>query len=268
MAIRTMWKGVLRIGSQRVPVRLFSAAEDRTVHFRLLHRKDGQPVQQQMVNAETGQVVDPAGSRKGIEVDRGVFVLLDPDELDSLEPKPSRDVDVGPFVPLAAIHHTWFDRPYYLGPDGDDAGYRSLEEVLEERGVAGIAHWVMRNKEYVGALTVHAGRLALVSLHFAEEIVNADEIEMPEAKDMNPKELQMAAQLMAMLEKPFHPAGYADTFRNEVRKLLDAKASGRSVRKPRARPKPKAPSLADALQASIAAATKEPHAEKKRAKAA
>ena len=134
MAARAIWKGVLELGKARVPVRFYSAVEDRDVHFRLLHAKDKQPVSQQMVNPETGKPVPPENVRRGFEVENGVFVLLDDDELAELEPEPSRDVEVKHFVPARAIAPQLFERPYWLGPDGDQNAYLALAHALAAKG--------------------------------------------------------------------------------------------------------------------------------------
>src|SRR5690554_4922940 len=116
MAARAMWKGVIGLG-EGVPVKLYSAVEDRDVHFRLLHESDRVPVRQQLVNPDTDEVVPYEDTRRGLATDDGELVVFEGDELDALEPEASRDIEVLAFLPHEEIDHRWYLRPYYLGPD-------------------------------------------------------------------------------------------------------------------------------------------------------
>src|SRR6185295_14784246 len=124
MAARAIWKGELKIGTSKVPVKLFSGVVDRTVHFHILDDKHLLRVKQQMVSPDSGDEVTN-------------------EELAALEPEPSRDIEVTEFVPPEAISQQWYERPYYLAPDGDEQAYFALVEALQKRKREGIAHWVM-----------------------------------------------------------------------------------------------------------------------------
>ena len=130
MAARAMWKGVIAAGEQRVPVKLYSAVEDRNIHFRLLHDKDRMPLRQQMINPVTERRVPYEDVHKGYEIERGRYVMFAREELDALEPPPARDIEVLNFVAPEAISHLWYLRPYWLGPDGSEARYFALVEAL------------------------------------------------------------------------------------------------------------------------------------------
>jgi DNA end-binding protein Ku len=201
MAARAIWKGVIRVGSVRVPIRLYSAVEDRDVHFRLLHEKDATPVRQEMVNPRTGKPVPSSEIRKGYEVRRETFVILTDEELDALEPEDSRDVRVTRFVDADAIGQEWFERPYYVGPDAKGgANYLALAQALADTGKQGIAHWVMRDREYAGALRARGPHLVLVTLRHADEVVGPADLEPPPFRKPTEKELRLAEQLVGALE--------------------------------------------------------------------
>src|SRR5205823_649497 len=117
--------------------------QDRAVHFRMLHAADRVPIRQRMVDPN-GQPVAPEAIRRGYPIDRATVVLLEDEELRALEPEPSRDITVSRFVEAALIDDRWYDRPYYLGPDGDDDAYLALAAALAEHGLEGVANWVMR----------------------------------------------------------------------------------------------------------------------------
>jgi len=249
---RAMWKGVIRLGEERVPVKLYAAAEDRTVHFRLLHRKDQAPVTQAMVNPHTDEVVPYAEARRAFVSGEGDMVVLSDDELAEIEPAPSRDIEILQLLPQRAIDHRWYQRPYFLGPDdGADAPYAALAAALASSGREALARWVMRKKEYLGALRVEAGYLMLVSLRYAEEVVSVQDLEAPGGPKLAEKELAMAAQLVEMLTDRFLPREYRDEYRQRIEELIETKARGGRVRHkapPKRRP---AEDLTAALEASL-----------------
>jgi DNA end-binding protein Ku len=252
MAARAMWKGVIRFGDTTVPVKLYSAVQDRDVHFRMLHRKDRQPVKQAMINPLTDAVVPYGESQRAWISESGDLVILEKEELDTLEPEPSRDIEVLKFLPASAIDHRWYDRPYYLGPDGASEAYLALGEALEQTGQEGLARWVMRNKEYIGALRSHQGYPMLMSLRHAEEVVPAEALEPPSGKALDARELSMARQLIGMLEAEFKPDEYRDEYRERVLELVERKARGGSVKVvPFRRRKQASDDLGRALEASL-----------------
>lgn len=256
MSIRAMWKGVIRFNSIRVPVKLYGAVEDRNVHFRLLHRQDMEPVHQHLVNAETDEVVPYEETRRAYVTEAGDRVLLEPSELEALEPEASRDIEVLGFLPAHAIDHCWYDRPYYLGPDEDSAEFFALADALEAMQVEGLARWVMRNKSHVGALQLYQGYPMLMSLHHAEEVVPVEALKPPEGPPLDKRELGMARQLIEMLESEFQPQEYHDEFRGRVLEMLAAKALGKQVRKRATKPRERSMNLSHALEASLQQARK------------
>ena len=258
MAARAIYKAVIRFADVRVPVKLYAAVQDRAVHFRLLHRKDHSPVKQVMVNPVSGDSVAYADAKKAWIGEDGTAVMLDREELAELAPPASRDVDVIAFLPPAAIDHRWYDRPYYLGPDGDRDQYTALAEALAAEDRAGLVRWSMRSKGYIGALESRGEYLMLISLRHAEEVIDASDLQAPRGRALDDKELAMARQLMDMLAADFEPTDYVDEHRQRVLELVAAKARGHKIEQPRARRR-REPSedLGSALQASLAAARRQ-----------
>src|SRR5712691_1889054 len=161
MAARAIWKGEIKIGSTKVPVKLYSGVVDRAVRFHILDDKHMMRVKQHMVTPDEGEEVANEEIKKGYEIDPGRFVVLTEEDLNSIEPEPSREIEISEFVPPSAISPQWYDRPYYLAPDGDQEAYFALVEALKNQNREGIAHWVMRNKSYVGALRAENDYLVL-----------------------------------------------------------------------------------------------------------
>lgn len=257
MAARAIWKGIIALGDSRVPVKLYSAVEDRRVHFRLLDDENFTPVKQRMVNPRTGEEVPRDEVRKGYETAEGAFVILGEQELETVEPEGTRDIEISRFVEPASIGHAWYDRPYFLGPDGDEAPYFALAEALRNSDREGVAHWVMRKKEYSGALRVDGDYLMLVTLRRAGEVIPASALEPPAGRQPDAKEFEMADQLLSALEDDFDPAAYHNEYRERVMELVEAKATGATIQPAEGEPEPAAASLDEALAESIKRAKEE-----------
>ncbi|MBP7148185.1 MAG: Ku protein [Acidobacteria bacterium] len=257
MGARAVWKGTIQFGSTRLPVKLYSAVQDRNIHFHLLHRPDRERIKQRMVNPVSGREVPREEIRRGYEVEPGLFVLLDDEELAELDPRDSRTIDVAAFLPASAIDHRWYERPYYLGPDGGgETNYFALAAALQKTRKEGLARWVMRKTRYAGALRAHGGHLMLVTLRPAQEVVPVSALEAPAGRALDAREKRMAEQLVDALGGPFDPAEFRDEYRDRVMELVQAKAKGRKVKTRRA-PRRKQPgTLAAALEASLRAAGK------------
>ena len=254
---RAIWKARIRVGGVDVPVKLYSAVEDRSVRFRLLDAKRREPVKQQMVDPESGKAVESSEIRRAFETDAGELVILDEEELAELTPKPSREIAVVRFVPPESITHQWYDRPYYLGPDEQDEAYFALAQALRKREMEGVARWVMRNREYAGALRAEGDYLMLITLRHAGEVVPASALTPPGGRELDEREVAMAKQLVAAMEDEFDVAAYRDEYRERVLELVEAKAAGKVVKFPKAPRKPAERTLADVLERSLAAAKKE-----------
>jgi DNA end-binding protein Ku len=252
MTARAIWKAVLTFGQVRVPVKLYPAVTDRTVHFRLLHRADQAPVKQALVNPQTDEVVPYGDVHRAFLSEDGDLVMLQDEELASLDPEASREIRILQFLPPRLIDHRWYLRPYYLGPDegGADA-YFALIAALAGSGCEGVAQWVMRKKAYLGALRLHQGYPMLISLRHVEEVVAVEDLDIPAAGALDEMELGMARQLMEMLAADFEPEAYHDAYRARVEELIETKVRGGRIRTaPPAKPR-RSEDLTRALQASL-----------------
>lgn len=223
---RAMWKAVIQCGQLQVPVKLYSAIEDQNIHFRVLSRKDKQPVHSAMVNPETGVIVPYGDARRAYVADNGDRAILEKSELDALEPEPSRNIDIVAFLPTEQIDHHWYDRPYYLGPDGNSKAYFAFIDAIENSALQGLVRWVMRGKAYIGALRLHQGYPVLLSLKHSDEVVAVESLKAPGGTALNPKELDMARQLVGMLAADLDLSEFHDAYRDRVLKMVEAKAKG------------------------------------------
>lgn len=256
MAARAMWKGIIKLGTTEVPVSLYSAVQDRTVHFRLLHRADLQPVKQQLVTSDSDEEVESGETKKAYPVGRDRFVVLEDDDLESVLPKESRDIEVTRFVDRTEMDPRWYERAYWLAPGGDKGAYFALAEALEKKQREGIARWVMRKKDYLGALRADQGYLMLIVLRHADEIISAEALNRPAGRGLDEREIAMGEQLLGMLAGSFDINEYRDEYRARVMELVEAKSKGKKPKVALFKPKKtNEDALASALEASLAGVT-------------
>ena len=261
MAARAIWKGELKLGTTKVPVKLYSGVVDRTLRFHILDDKHLMRVKQHMVSPESGEEVAKEEIQKGYEIEPGRFVVVTDEDLEELEPKPSREIEIAEFVPPEAISQQWYERPYYLGPDGDVQAYFALADALKNRNREGIAHWVMRNKAHVGALRAEGDYLVLVTLRSAEEVISAKDLPKPAGRAPTQKELNMAKQLVGLLEEDaFNAKDYKDEYRERVMEFIEKKARGKAPRLHAVKAKRKVGELDSVLEKSLRTLRKEKRA--------
>lgn len=250
---RAMWKGVIQAGTLEIPVKLYSAVKDHDIRFRLLHKTDKTPVKQELVSSESGEVVEYAEVRKALPVARGRMVLLEKEELQTLSPEESRDIEVTRFVNIGDIDHRWYERPYFLGPDGDAKSYFAAAKALANKKKEGVARWVMRDRAYIGALREEQGFLMLITLRHADEIIAAESLKPPSGRALQKREIEMAEQLVGALHAEFDPEQFRDDYRDRVMDLIETKAAGKKPKVVKFRPKAKeTDDVAGALEASLA----------------
>jgi DNA end-binding protein Ku len=223
----------------------------------LLHAQDKEPVEQRIVRKSDGEEVPAEERRKAFPVDGETLVILQPEELEQLDPPDSRDIEILRFVPRVGLSDQWFDRPYFLGPDKDTNDYFALAAALQASECAGIARWVMRDKQQLGALMADNGYLYVISLHRAEQILRVDGGQLPASKAPSDKELALADQLVKSVSGEFDPREWHDEHHERVCELIEVKAKGKKVPTKTVKRKTETSDLAAALQRSLKAGTKE-----------
>jgi len=241
------------IGKHEVPIKMYSAVEDQALHFRLLHDKDLTPVEQRLVRKDNGQEVPKADQRKAFPVDDSRAVILEPEELDKLEPPADREIRLLRFVPEHAVGDQWYDRPYLLGPDEDEDGYFALAAALAGKKQIGIARWVMRDKRYLGALTAADGYLGMTTLRRMDQVLAVPEIRPDKSRTPSPAEVKLAEQLVESITGAFDPDSWQNEYRERLTKLIAAKAKGTKLKVVKSKPKEATGDLAESLRASLAA---------------
>ena len=231
---RATWSGSISFGLVNVPVKLFTAVRSHTVHFTQLHADTRARVRQKRVDEQTGEEVDYSDIVKGYEVAPDQYVVVDPDELAELDPDASRLIDIRDFVDLRDIDPIYYDRPYYLMPDGEAAAkpYRLLTDAMARSDKVAVAKMVMRNKEYLVAIRASDDLLLLSTMNYADEVADPADLDAPDnlhEVDVSEREVAMAEQLIDSLVAEFDPTAYEDTYQQRVVEFLEAKAQGQKV---------------------------------------
>jgi DNA end-binding protein Ku len=256
---RSIWTGAISFGLVTVPVKLYSALNRKTVRFHQLSGKTGVRVVQKRVDPQTGDEVPYEEIVKGYEIAPDRYVVIEPGELEALEPKKTRTIEIEDFVELAQIDPIYYEHPYYLAPGpGGAKPYRLLLEAMQETGRVAIARVVIRSKEALVAVRPMGDVLELATMLFADEILPPERIEdMPDPAEVKTtkRELDIAKQLIDSLAGAFEPAKYHDTYREQVLALIERKAQGEeiAVQPPAEEVSAPAPDLMSALKASLEA---------------
>ena len=255
---RSIWSGAISFGLVNVPIKLYSAVSKKTVRFHQLHGTSGTRIQQRRVDPSTGEEVPYEDIVKGYEIGKERYVVITPDELESLDPEKTRTIEIEDFVEEAEIDPIYYDHPYYLAPGtGAEKAYRLLLEAMKEAGRVAIARVVIRNKEQLVAIRPSGGVLTMSTMNFADEVVSPEVIEEIGAQDgekatATKRELDMAQQLIDSLTADFDPSKYHDTYRERVLDLIERKAAGEEIAVAPEAPEPAAvPDLMAALEASL-----------------
>lgn len=256
---RAIWTGSLSFGLVNVPVGLFSATDDKAIHFNQFQTGTPDRIRQKRVNERTGEEVDYADVVKGYDLGGGEYVLVTPKELESVEPGRSRTIEITDFVDLDAIDPIYYKSTYYLGPQGDQAArpYALLREAMAQSNKVGVATLVLRTKEHLVTIRPTESVLALETMYFADEIRDPmTEIPgMPADVDFSGRELSTAKLLIDSMVTAWDPSIYEDEYRKRVEGLIDEKRQGKVI--VTERPETQATKVVDlmeALQASVEAA--------------
>jgi DNA end-binding protein Ku len=256
---RPIWSGAISFGLVNVPVKLYSAVSPKDVRFHQLDAKTKSRVRQKRVSSATGEEVPYDEIIKGYELGPDTYVPIEPQELEALDPKATKSIDIEDFVDLDQIDPVFYERPYYLVPDkGGAKAYALLREAMRETNKVGIARMVLRTKQYLAAVRAKENALVLETMLFADEVVDADELDLPgDDVDVSPREEKMARQLIDSLTTDFEPEKYHDEYRERVLELIEQKASGQEIVVEEAAEEPaKVVDLMAALEASLAAVKK------------
>jgi DNA end-binding protein Ku len=265
---RAIWTGSISFGLVNIPVRLYTAISPHDIGFHQFQAKTGQRIHYKRIAERSGREVPYEQIVKGYELAKGKIVLIEPEELETLEPKKTRAIEIEEFVNLDEIDPMIWDQTYYVGPDqgaGAAKSYEVLRRAMEDMGKVGVGRFVMRTKEYLTTVRPLGPGLVLETMFYADEIRDQEEAShLPKKPTVSARELALAKQLIGALETKWDLNKFEDTYRDRVRALIEKKARGEEiVREEEAEPEGQVIDLMEALKASLGGA-----GEKKGARAA
>jgi DNA end-binding protein Ku len=254
VAPRAIWTGSIAFGLVNVPVRMYSAVEEHTLHFNFVHAPDGSRIGYEKICKAEDKPVPDDEIVKAFEYEKGEWVYMTDEDFEAAAAENHRTIDIRAFVPFGDIDPIYFERTYYLGPeDNGERVYSLLSRAMDDSGLAGVAKWVMRDRQNLGLLHVRDSAIVLERMHFADEIRSTEGIAPGDVK-LDKSELEMAAQLIEQYSGKFKPEEYRDTYRDALCEIIEAKRKGEEVRV-EVEPEPEAPTdLMAALRASVEAA--------------
>lgn len=229
---RPIWTGSLAFGLVNVPVGLYSATQDKTVHFNQFQAGTTDRIRYKRVNERTGREVELSDIVRGHEVSDGNYVLITDEELEAVEPGRSRTIDIDDFVDLAEIDPIYFQKAYYLAPQNEAAhAYALLHRAMEVSGKAGIATFVMHGKQYLVAIRPMGDVLALETMYFADEVRDPNQTidDLPARERIPARELSIAEQLIESMSTAWNPEQYSDSYRDKVEDMIRRKSKGEEI---------------------------------------
>jgi DNA end-binding protein Ku len=250
---RSIWSGSISFGLVNVPVKMYSAISEKSLHFHYVHEKDGSRIAYEKFCKKEDKKVPDDEIVRAFEVSKGNYVPLDPKDFDAAAAtEQGKTIAIEDFVSYEDIDPIFFERTYHLGPaDGAEKVYALLVKAMEETNLAAISRYVMRSKQQLGCLRVHDGALVLEKMYFADEIRPLKGIVPSPKPRVKSDELKVAKDLIEKLRGPFKPEQYKDNYRQALKKVIDRKRKGETIKAPKPAKAPDAPDLMKLLQESL-----------------
>ncbi len=270
---RSLWTGSLSFGLVNVPVAMITAVRDQDLHFTQIHEKDGAPIEIHRICEKEDVEVPYEEIAHGYDCDDGMQVIVSDLELEALEPRRTRTIDIERFVDLNDVDPIYFDHPYFLVPASDDDGakraYRLLAEVMGRTDRAALGQFVMRAKEYLALVRARDGVLTLTTMLFADEVRSTKDVDAATQKSHKPtpEQVNAAVAVIEELSTEWEPERYRDEYRKRLQAIVRRKRKGDTITAPTETKAPApAPDLMDALERTLQEMTgKSGTAKKKRA---
>jgi DNA end-binding protein Ku len=251
--VRAIWTGAISFGLVNVPVRMYSAIDEKDLRFNLLHVKDGSRIGYEKICKDEGVRVPEDEITTAYEIVKGEYVYLSDDDFARAEGPLSRTIDLADFVPYSEIDPVYFERSYYLGPaEGAEKVYALLVTAMQRSNLAGIATYVMRKKQHLGCLRVRDNVLTLSKMFFADEVRPTQDVPFSGDVAVGDRELEMATELIERFTGPFEPERYHDVYREALLAVIRAKREGSEIKEAPKR-ETMVPDLMEALRASLEA---------------
>jgi len=254
MAARPTWKGFMKISLVNIPVRVFPATDSAaTISFNQLHAECQTRIQQKRWCPTCQREVPISEIAKGYEFEKGRYVVMNEDDIAKVRPESTRVIDLVQFTDAVTIDPIYFERPYYLAPDGAMAteAFAVMREGM--KGKAGIGKLALYGREYLVAVQPKDKGMVMYTMRHANEIRSMDNIEELDnvPSKIKPEEIKLAKQVIENFEAEFNVTEFRDQYQEELQRIIDAKIAGEEVVAPAEEAPPKVVNLMDALRQSL-----------------
>ncbi|HEX3947910.1 MAG TPA: Ku protein [Acidimicrobiales bacterium] len=255
MPPRTAWSGSLSFGLVNVPIGLYPATADKSIHFNQFEEGTSDRIRYKKVNERTNEEVPAHRIVRGVDVGGGEYVMVNDEELEASEPERSHEIQVTGFIDLDEIDPLYFRTSYYVAPTpgGPDKAYALLRTAMQRSGKVAVASLIMRNKEFLVAIRPAGDGLILETLYFADEIrePSRDLPALPADDAVSDRELEVADLLIDAMTMEWDPAQYHDTHQQALRDLIERKQEGETITTGDRTPRAPVVDLMAALEASM-----------------
>jgi DNA end-binding protein Ku len=229
--MRAIWSGSLSFGLINIPVRIYSASEERALKFRLLDRHGHYPISYAKVRRDSNTEVKYEDIVKGYEYQKGDFVILTDDDFKKASPRKTKTIDIVNFTDEGEVPAPFIHKPYFIEPDKKaEKAYVLLRDAIDRSKKVGIARFVLKDKEHIAIIKPEGHALMLIQLRFQDELRTPDDLHIPDKAEYTKKELDIALMLISQLEAHFNASEYKDTYTDELKKIIESKAKGKPVR--------------------------------------
>lgn len=229
--MRAIWSGSLSFGLVNIPVKLYSATGDNKLSLDMLHKKDLSPIRYARICRADGKEIAWDEIVKGYEYKKGDYVVLTDEDFKKANIEKTKAVEIQEFSKESEIDTMYYEKPYYLEPEkGAEKAYALLRESLKKSKKVGIAKFVLRNRERLCAVKPSGNVLVLQQMRFDEEIRPTEELNLPDSSKAGKKEIDIALALIEQLTENFKPSDFKDTYTDELKKVIEAKAKGKPVK--------------------------------------
>jgi DNA end-binding protein Ku len=228
--MRSIWSGSISFGLVNIPVKLNSAVESESeINFDMLSKKDMAPIRYARIDTKSGKEVAWKDIVKGYEYTKGKYVIIEEEDFAKARPEKTKTIEIVQFVKEEEIDPIYYEKPYYIVPDkGAEKPYQLLMRALEESQTVGLAEFMLRNRGHVCAIKPYGGVLLINQMRYEEEIRKAPEV--PKSEKISQREVDLAIKLVEQLTEKFNPSAFKDTYVEELKKVIKAKAAGKQIR--------------------------------------
>lgn len=236
--MHAIWKGSISFGLVNIPVKMFSASKENDLKFVMLHKKDLSQIRYARICKTDGQEVPWNEIVKGFEYQPGEYVVLSPEDFEKANLQKTKSIEIVDFIKESDIDPIYYVKPYLLEPDkGAGKTYNLLQEALVKSKKLGLAKYVLHNREHIAVIKPYKNMLILNELRYENELVNLKDVELPEGK-ISTKEMAIALKLIDQQTSTFKPKNYKDTYREEIKDIIEKKAKGKKIQPKGKEPQP------------------------------